>query len=92
MNLIKNWKKYVSENCHIRTTTKTAHNTKYSYVYKDESEKDMKQMIPTDSVKVKDTLRFDAQASLFFDSRTGRYTGTMRAFRPVRFNPILIRF
>ena len=33
---------------------------------------------PSDSAKVKDTLRFDAQASLFFDSRTERYTGTMR--------------
>ena len=37
---------------------------------------------PSDSAKVKDTLRFDAQASLYFDSRTERYTGTMRAFRP----------
>jgi len=37
---------------------------------------------PSDSAKVKDTLRFDAQASLYFDSRTEKYTGTMRAFRP----------
>ena len=37
---------------------------------------------PSSSVAVKDTLRFDAQTSLFFDDEAGRYVGTMRAFRP----------
>ena len=37
---------------------------------------------PSSSTQVKDTLRFDAAASVYFDQRTDKYTGTMRAFRP----------
>ena len=36
----------------------------------------------SDSAKVKQTLRFDAAASLYYDRRTEKYVGTMRAFRP----------
>jgi hypothetical protein len=37
---------------------------------------------PSSSKTVKDTLRFDAQASLYYDRRQDKYVGTMRAFRP----------
>ena len=37
---------------------------------------------PSSSKSVKDTWRFDAQASLYFDHRRQQYVGTMRAFRP----------
>jgi hypothetical protein len=39
---------------------------------------------PSSSKTVKGTLRFDAEASLYFDPRTNCYVGTMRAFRPCK--------
>ena len=39
-------------------------------------------MLQNTSDPDRDTWRFDAQASMFFDTRRRRYAGTMRAFRP----------